>query len=60
MDGVINTDVGDGSPLSTKTYVSKTAEDIMRHMGFRYLISFPLMNILSENQDKKYLFTGKL
>lgn len=62
MDGVIHTGIDDENPLSTQTYVSKTADDVMRHMGSRYSVSSPLMNILdilSEDQDKKYLFIGK-
>lgn len=62
VDGVIHTGADDDYPLSTKTYVSRTADDVMKHMGSRYSIFSPLMNImdiLSENLDKKYLFIGK-
>lgn len=62
VDGVIHTGADSDYPLSTKTYVSRTANDVMQHMGSRYAVSSPLidiMDILNRDVHKKYLFIGK-
>ena len=60
VDGIIQTIVGDSSPYSTKTVISRNANDVKKCMGSRYSYSSPLSNIHKMIIDKeKYAFVGK-
>lgn len=60
VDGIIQTKVGDKTPYSTKTVISRTSDEVKECMGSRYSISSPLSNILQIiKPGEKYAFVGK-
>ena len=60
IDGVIHTGKDDEKPWRTKTYCSKTSEEVQKRCGSRYSQSMPLADIFDlTEQDKKYIYIGK-
>lgn len=62
VDGIIHTGVDLLKPQSTQTFVSRTKEDVLSHMGSRYCVSSPLydvLDILGKDSTKKYAFIGR-
>lgn len=60
VDGIIHTGVAENDPMGTQTFVSKSKEEVLQHMGSRYSVSAPLMDILSLlKEGEKYAFIGK-
>lgn len=60
VDGVIHTTYRDDDPISCRTVVSKSVNDLIERCGSRYCSSSPLEDV--ENlieKGKKYLFIGK-
>lgn len=60
VDGIIHTGVSDTDPMGTKTFVSMSTDEIIAHVGSRYSVSSPLMDIFQIIQPRKsYAFVGK-
>lgn len=60
VDGIIQTKMDPDNPISTKTCLSKTREELLDCCGSRYSASAPLSNINDFLQGKeKYVFIGK-
>lgn len=60
VDGIIHVEMDSIHPYETVTTISRTREDVLRHMGSRYSISTPLKDIRTLIQvDEKYAFIGK-
>jgi len=60
VNGIIHTGISKENPIKTVTYVSRSREEVISHMGSRYSISAPLMDIVSLlRPDEKYAFIGK-
>ena len=60
VDGIIQTTVGDNKPYSTKTVISRTADEVKKCVGSRYSSSSPLYNILQIiKPGERYAFVGK-
>ena len=60
VDAIIHTGVSNSNPMETQTYISRTTDEIKSHMGSRYAVSSPLMDLLQIVQPgKNYAFVGK-
>lgn len=60
VNGIIQTGVSEENPVKTVTYVSRSREEVLSHMGSRYSISSPLIDIASLlRPGEKYVFIGK-
>ncbi|HCB2209236.1 TPA: Coenzyme F420 hydrogenase/dehydrogenase, beta subunit C-terminal domain [Citrobacter farmeri] len=62
VDGVIHIGVDTADPLKNVVKLSKTREDVINNAGSRYAPASPLqflLQLISENELKKYAFIGK-
>lgn len=60
VDGIIHVGAASSNPMETETFVSRTIEEVLQHMGSRYSISSPLLNLLTIiKPGETYAFIGK-
>lgn len=60
VDGIIQTTVGEDTPYSTKTIISRTSDECQKYVGSRYSSSSPLYEIQQIiKRGERYVFIGK-